>query len=343
DGARETVRCFRPQTLLAQAMPESVMRQRVSRLPLQHAPICLRRLRELPTLPKHASPRDQCPGVIGRDRECVHETGFGFRGAALHTAGLPQRDVQRNLFRTQRKRATQVRFRLAETIGGKQQRTEVGVRFEAVRLCLHRGEIELQRVGDTTLPHQRVAPIDQRTRRIADLRDIRHRCFVHAFGSRAVRANARTRRASLADPHADRGIHIMPVCNFASSDIMDWFQGGSNTRSICASLIVGIISSLVRASSTRMSPMPQPGAVSVSLTYTLRCPSSRCSRLRSYTSPRSTTLIGISGSKQVRNCSHTTRSTSSSPASSGTLSGSGGGLPSASASLPSMRNKLPST
>src|SRR6478752_4733909 len=41
------------------------------------------------------------------------------------------------------------------------------------------------------------------------------------------------------------------------------FRGGSNTSSTSASVTVGIISSLLRTSSTRMSPMPHAGAVSV--------------------------------------------------------------------------------
>ena len=58
----------------------------------------------------------------------------------------------------------------------------------------------------------------------------------------------------------------MPVSSLAASDIIECVHGGSNTRSTSASTMVGIISSLVRASSTRISPMPQPGAVRVSLT-----------------------------------------------------------------------------
>lgn len=61
-------------------------------------------------------------------------------------------------------------------------------------------------------------------------------------------------------------VHSMPVSSLAASDIMDWFHGGSKTRSTSASSTVGISSSLVRTSSTRMSPMPQPGAVSVIFT-----------------------------------------------------------------------------
>ncbi len=61
-------------------------------------------------------------------------------------------------------------------------------------------------------------------------------------------------------------VQSMPVSSFAASDIIEWLHGGSNTRSTSASATVGIISSLVRASSTRMSPMPQPGAVRVSFT-----------------------------------------------------------------------------
>lgn len=82
-----------------------------------------------------------------------------------------------------------------------------------------------------------------------------------------------TKTAHLPDRRAVAGFtpdgkrsYIMPVSSLASSDIMSCVHGGSNTRSTSASTRVGIISNLVRASSTRMSPMPQPGAVKVSLT-----------------------------------------------------------------------------
>ncbi len=65
-----------------------------------------------------------------------------------------------------------------------------------------------------------------------------------------------------------RHVYIMPVSRRAASDIMCRFHGGSNTRSTSASATVGIISSLLRTSSTRISPMPQPGAVSVILMAT---------------------------------------------------------------------------
>ncbi|KAG0907623.1 hypothetical protein G6F40_018101 [Rhizopus arrhizus] len=68
----------------------------------------------------------------------------------------------------------------------------------------------------------------------------------------------------------------MPVSSRAASDIMCWFHGGSNTSSTSASATVGIISSLLRTSSTRMSPMPQAGAVRVIFTSISRWPSSRC-------------------------------------------------------------------
>ena len=54
-------------------------------------------------------------------------------------------------------------------------------------------------------------------------------------------------------------------------------------------------------------------------------------------------FTGISGSKQVRNCCQTRRSTSSSVAPSGSSIGAGGSLLMASASLPAIRIRLPST
>ena len=56
----------------------------------------------------------------------------------------------------------------------------------------------------------------------------------------------------------------------AASDIIALFHGGSNTSSTSASAMVGTRSTLVRTSSTRMSPMPQPGAVRVILTSARR-------------------------------------------------------------------------
>jgi len=55
----------------------------------------------------------------------------------------------------------------------------------------------------------------------------------------------------------------MPVCKRASSDIMVWFHGGSNTNSTFARATVGTICTLSRTSWTRTSPIPQPGAVKV--------------------------------------------------------------------------------
>src|SRR5690606_35445765 len=72
---------------------------------------------------------------------------------------------------------------------------------------------------------------------------------------------------------AHAGLQNIPVSSRAASDIMLAFHGGSNTSSTSASATVGIISIRLRASSTRISPMPQPGAVRVIFTDTLRWPS----------------------------------------------------------------------
>ena len=77
---------------------------------------------------------------------------------------------------------------------------------------------------------------------------------------------------------------------------MLWFHGGSNTSSTSARLIVGMTSTLSFTSCTSTSPMPQPGAVSVILISTMRSPASSRLTSHEYTSPRSTMLIGISGS-----------------------------------------------
>src|SRR5690606_15488822 len=91
-------------------------------------------------------------------------------------------------------------------------------------------------------------------------------------------------------------VYIMPVCSLASSDIMLWFQGGSNTNSTATSATVGMMAIFSLASCTRMSPMPQPGAVNVMSTLTDRWPSGVLVTSQRYTNPRSTMLIGISGS-----------------------------------------------
>src|SRR5690606_19584769 len=62
-------------------------------------------------------------------------------------------------------------------------------------------------------------------------------------GAAACRAGARCRLPA----------YSIPVSRRAASDIMLWFHGGSNTSSTSASAIVGIISSLLRTSSTRIS------------------------------------------------------------------------------------------
>ena len=55
-----------------------------------------------------------------------------------------------------------------------------------------------------------------------------------------------------------------PVMNDGTQrPVMVWFHGGSKTRSTSATAIVGMSSTLARTSSTSMSPMPHPGAVSV--------------------------------------------------------------------------------
>ena len=77
---------------------------------------------------------------------------------------------------------------------------------------------------------------------------------------------------------------------------MLWFQGGSKVSDTRASRTVGIRWILSRTSSTRISPMPHPGAVRVIVTSTVRVPSSFCVTSHAYTRPRSTMLIGISGS-----------------------------------------------
>src|SRR5215472_3268961 len=97
-------------------------------------------------------------------------------------------------------------------------------------------------------------------------------------------------------PDVDPFAQNMPVWSRAASDIIDWFQGGSKVSDTCASRTVGIRCSLSRTSSTSISPMPQPGAVSVICASTVRVPSSFSFMSHSYTSPRSTMLMGISGS-----------------------------------------------
>src|SRR5690606_6584494 len=81
----------------------------------------------------------------------------------------------------------------------------------------------------------------------------------------------------LAERDDDAGDHHggqnMPVSSRAASDIMCWFHGGSNTSSTSASAMVGISSSASRTSATRMSPMPQPGAVRVMRTLARYSPS----------------------------------------------------------------------
>ena len=77
---------------------------------------------------------------------------------------------------------------------------------------------------------------------------------------------------------------------------MVWFQGGSKVSVTRASRTVGIRWILSRTSSTRISPIPQPGAVRVICASTVRLPSSFCLTSQAYTRPRSTMLIGISGS-----------------------------------------------
>src|SRR3546814_3844254 len=44
----------------------------------------------------------------------------------------------------------------------------------------------------------------------------------------------------------------MPVASFAASDIIVWFHGGSNTNSTSVSAIVGIYSTLLLMSATRI-------------------------------------------------------------------------------------------
>src|SRR5690606_40826591 len=72
---------------------------------------------------------------------------------------------------------------------------------------------------------------------------------------------------------APRHAQNIPVSSRAASDIMWRFQGGSNTSSTSASATVGISSSASRTSATRMSPMPQPGAVRVMRTVARYSPS----------------------------------------------------------------------
>src|SRR5579863_3382806 len=86
----------------------------------------------------------------------------------------------------------------------------------------------------------------------------------------------------------DPAAQNIPVCRRAASDIMDWLHGGSKVRLTRASRTVGIRVSLSRTSSTRMSPMPQPGAVRVICASTVYVPSSFPCTSHSYTSPRST-------------------------------------------------------
>lgn len=64
------------------------------------------------------------------------------------------------------------------------------------------------------------------------------------------------------------GSYTKPSRIFPSSEIMDWFHGGSHTRRTSAELTPGTSTILLRASSAMAGPMPQPGAVSVINTFT---------------------------------------------------------------------------
>ena len=62
---------------------------------------------------------------------------------------------------------------------------------------------------------------------------------------------------------------IKPSFIFPSSEIIDWFHGGSQVMRTSASLTPGTRRIFDLASSAIAGPMPQPGAVSVMATLTL--------------------------------------------------------------------------
>src|SRR5208282_4248283 len=99
--------------------------------------------------------------------------------------------------------------------------------------------------------------------------------------------------------------HTRPSFILPSSLIIDWFHGGSHVIRTSASATPGTRRIFPLASSAIAGPIPQPGAVSVIATFTLKALSSRFSTSIEYTRPRSTMFTGISGSYTLRSWSHT--------------------------------------
>ena len=82
------------------------------------------------------------------------------------------------------------------------------------------------------------------------------------------------------DASSLHAVYSIPNSSFAVSDIISRFHGGSNTSSTSVLATVGISETFARTSSTKISPMPQPGAVSVITMVTFLSPSGWRSTLR---------------------------------------------------------------